>query len=403
MNMVSGQVRRLNTSEMPAGFKAAGVACGIKGREKNDLALIYSETDTAAAGAFTENRLPAAPVRLSRKVMAGGRCRAVIINSGSANACTGVEGYADAERMAGLTAEALKIDPGLVAVCSTGRIGDPLPMDKIEGGIAALAEIIRTGGNGAAPEAIMTTDTGPKQTAVEFEEEGITARIRGMAKGAGMIYPRMRVEGLSHATMLAFIITDVEAEAETLREALSRSLEQSFNRITVDGDTSTNDTVILMANGRSGVKAGVRFREALDCLTRELARMIVADGEGATRFIEIEVRSAQSREDARVAAAAVANSNLLKCAFYGESPNWGRMLAALGYSGAEIEEGKVAVFLDEVEIIRDGLLREVPEDIITGKLKEKFWKFVIDLGLGEGNDFYYTCDLTPEYVEINKR
>ena len=406
--MVNRQIRRLDTPEMPAGFTAAGVACGIKGGSKKDLALIYSEAAASAAGAFTTNRVTAAPVRLSRKVLAGGRCRAIIVNSGCANACNGPKGEADAVEMARLTAKALGIEPGLVAVCSTGRIGRLLPMEKIENGINSLAGIIRKEGNADAAEAIMTTDTLPKEVGVELEVTGVTARLWGIAKGAGMIYPRMKVDGLPHATMLAFLATDLKVEASLLRDALNRSLDQSFNRITVDGETSTNDTVLLMANGGSGVKidadtpAAEWFQEALDYLTRELALMIVADGEGATKLIKIEVRSACTRSDARIAAAAVANSLLLKCAIYGESPNWGRLLAALGYSGAEIDERKITVSLDGVEIIRNGLLREIPEQTIAGKMNESRLTFLIDLGLGDEHDFYYTCDISPEYVDINK-
>ncbi|MEA1928221.1 MAG: bifunctional glutamate N-acetyltransferase/amino-acid acetyltransferase ArgJ, partial [Candidatus Auribacterota bacterium] len=404
----NSQARRIETHKMPSGFRAAGIASGIKMNGNPDMALIFSEVETTAAGAFTTNRVAAAPVRLSKKVLASGSCRAVIVNSGCANTCTGVQGEADAERMARLTAKGLAIDPGVVVVCSTGHIGKLLPMKNIEAGIAGLTGIISDGGNDSAGNAIMTTDTHPKQAAVEFEIRGRTCRLWGIAKGAGMIYPRMKVDDLPHATMLVFLATDLDVEASLLRYALDRSLNQSFNRITVDGDTSTNDTVILMANGSSGVKidadtpAAEWFQEALDYLTRELALMIVADGEGATKLIKIEVRSAATRSDARIAADAVANSLLLKCAIYGETPNWGRLLAALGYSGAEIDERKITVSLDGVEIIRNGLVREIPEQTIAGKMNESRLTFLIDLGLGNEHDFYYTCDISPEYVDINK-
>ncbi|MEA1927387.1 MAG: bifunctional ornithine acetyltransferase/N-acetylglutamate synthase, partial [Candidatus Auribacterota bacterium] len=296
--MKSGEIRKLDNPILPAGFRAAGVAAGIKQNGQPDMALIYSDVEATSVGAFTTNRVAAAPVRLSRKILANGRCRAVIVNSGSANAATGEGGRTDAVRMGELTAAGLGIDPDLVAVCSTGKIGKQLPMKEVEAGIVSLAEIINSGGNGSAREAIMTTDTYPKEAVVEFEMEGEICRIWGIAKGAGMIYPRMEVDGLPHATMLSFLATDLGVGADLLRSALSSSLSRSFNRITVDGDTSTNDTVILMANGSSGVKidadtpAAEWFQEALDYLTRELALMIVADGEGATKLIKIEVRSA---------------------------------------------------------------------------------------------------------------
>jgi len=402
------QIKQLDPSEMPIGFRSAGFASGIKANGDNDMALIFSEVEATAAGAFTTNRVAAVPVWLDKKVLAGGRCRAVIVNSGCANACTGPQGEADAERMARLTAEGLSIDPGVVVVCSTGRIGKLLPMKKIETGIAGLSKIIKSGGNDSASKAIMTTDTHPKEAAVEFEVGGRICRVWGIAKGAGMIYPRMVVDGLPHATMLSFLTTDLGVSADLLRTSLSLSLAQSFNRITVDGDTSTNDTVIMLANGGSGVRINFAkpeaelFQVALDYITRELALMIVADGEGANKLIKIEVRSASTRNDAKTAAAAVANSLLLKCAIYGETPNWGRLLAALGYSGAEIEESKINVSLDGVEIIRNGLLTEIPKRIIADKMKESRLNIIIDLGLGDEDDLYYTCDISPEYVDINK-
>ena len=406
--IMKNNLRKLRTPELPLGFRAAGIASGIKAAGKPDMALIYSDREATAVGAFTTNRVAAAPVRLSKKILADGSCRAVIVNSGSANACTGKRGAADAERMCTLTAAGLGLDPESVAVCSTGRIGKGLPMEKVEAGITSLAEIIADGGNGSAAEAIMTTDTYPKEVAVELEIEGRVCRLWGIAKGAGMIYPRMSVAGLPHATMLAFLATDLGVGVDLLRGALSRSVVQSFNRVTVDGDTSTNDTVILMANGESKAviepgsdSIGV-FEDALNHVTGELARMIASDGEGATKLIRIEVRSAQTGDDARKAAAAVANSLLFKCALYGATPNWGRLLAALGYSGAAIEEKLIRVSLYGIEIVKDGLFSEVPDDSIAAKLKSRELNFVIELGLGKASDFYYTCDISPEYVAINK-
>ncbi len=398
----------MDTPELPAGFRAAGTACGIKAAGKKDLAMIYSESETAAAGAFTSNRVTAPPVTVSRTVLARGRCRAIVANSGCANAATGKRGLRDAEEMGHLAAEALGVSAAETAVASTGRIGRFLPLDKIEPGIRELGRIIRDGGNAAAAEAIMTTDTFPKEIALELRVEGKAALLWGIAKGAGMIYPRMRVVTPPHATMFSFLATDLAVEAPLLRESLARSLAQSFNRITVDGDTSTNDTVLLLANGRSGVTiaagtpSAARFQEALDHLTRELAWMIVRDGEGAGKFIGIEVRGALTASDARRAAEAVGNSLLFKCALHGETPNWGRLLAALGYSGAEIDEERMAVSLGEIEIIREGLHLEADPGLVADALKKKELWFLIDLHLGEGRDVCYTCDITPDYVKINK-
>ncbi len=388
----------------PRGFRAAGWACGIKKRGAEDLALIYSEEVASAAGAFTANRLSAAPVRLSRKQLQAGRGRAVIANSGAANACTGRGGEEDARKMVRETASALGIDFDLVCVCSTGRIGKKLPLRKITAGIKELAGIIAAGGNNSAARAIMTTDTRPKELAIEFPIGNKTVRIGGMAKGAGMIYPHLEVSHPLHATMLAFITTDAAVSPARLREMLSRSVRQSFNRVTVDGDTSTNDSVILLANGRSSVRIGRAglggFQEALDYVTRSLARMIAADGEGASKFIELEVRGARSHREADRAAAAVANSVLFKTALYGRTPNWGRILAALGYSGAEVREDKINIYLEQAQIIKKGL---PTAGSVQSLLRKKELKFTIDLGIGQGRSIYYTCDLTPEYVEINKK
>lgn len=392
----------------PKGFVAAGVHCGIKAEGKKDLALLYSERPASAAGAFTANRIQAAPVKLSRSRLQKGRCRAVIINSGSANACTGERGKKDALAMSRAVASALGVETELVAVCSTGRIGNFLPLDRIENGIGDLVKIIKRGGNGAAAEAILTTDSRPKELAVEFKLGDGLVRVGGMAKGAGMIYPRLRVNGLNEATMLAFITTDAEIKAELLNGMLADSLEQSFNRITVDGDTSTNDTVILLANGSSGKSIEAEdshqplFQGALNFITRKLAGMIVADGEGASKFVEIEVRGARTEEEARLAAAAVANSNLFKTSLYGETPNWGRIMAALGYSGVEVQEDKINVYLGDIPIIKDGLIAGFDPVLVQDLLRRASLHFKIDLGLGGAKELYYTCDLTPEYVEINK-
>ena len=308
----------------PQGFVAGSAYAGIKASnpDRPDIALIYSPTETVAAATFTTNRVKAAPVRVSIIHLRNKDVRAIIANAGNANACTGLVGIESAKRMTAATASALGIKPRQVLVCSTGRIGVQMPIEKIEATIATLPQTLTATGSRQAAEAIMTSDTFPKELAVEFALDGKIVRIGGIAKGAGMIDPNM-------ATMLCFITTDAQIEKTELQQALSVSVEQSFNRITIDGDMSTNDTVIMVANGtagnqpiRHGTTAGKTFQRALDHLTKNLARMIVEDGEGVTKFIEIQVNGAASLNDARRAAEAVANSTLAKCAWFGGDPNW---------------------------------------------------------------------------------
>jgi glutamate N-acetyltransferase/amino-acid N-acetyltransferase len=387
------------------GFLAGSVYCGIKASNlsKPDLAVIYSPQQTVAAGTFTTNRVKAAPVRVSRMTLRNADVRAIVANSGNANACTGIEGIEDAKRMSAAAAQALGIRPGQVLVCSTGRIGVPLPIEKIEQGLAPVAELLSREGSMAAAEAIMTSDSVSKEVAVEFQIGGETCRIGGIAKGAGMIDPNM-------ATMLAFLTTDVVIDKVTLQRALSVSVEQSFNRITVDGDMSTNDTVLLLANGLArnkplqygNSKDWNTFQAALDHVTRELAYKIVLDGEGVTRFVEVVVRGAQSLADARRAAEAIANSNLVKCAWYGGDPNWGRIMDAVGYSGAKVREELVDIFYDGLAAVREGVAARTPVEALRKIAAEKRFTVTVDLNLGTADHIVYTTDLTADYVEFNK-
>ncbi len=390
----------------PRGFLSAGIACGIKAKGRRDMAMLCSRRPAAAAGSFTTNRVQAAPVRLDRERVKKGLLQAVVVNSGVANACTGSRGYSDAIETARLAGGFLGIAPALIAVCSTGRIGPYLPMDRIRKGVEDLAGIVRRGGNPYAARAIMTTDTRPKEAAVEFWVGGKKVRVGGMAKGAGMICPRMAVASRpAGATMLAFIATDAAVSAGALRAVLGRAIEVSFNRVTVDADRSTNDTVLLLANGESGARipaagrAAALFAAAVEAICLRLARMIAADGEGATKSIAIEVRRARSPSDAFRAAMAAANSPLFKSTLYGQTPNWGRLMSSLGAAGAEVREEKVRAWLGKAKIIDRG--RVVPG---AGRIeiRKKLLRFVVDLGLGPAADTVYTCDLSPEYVEINK-
>ena len=336
----------------PSGFRAAGIHCGVK-REKPDLALLVSEVPASAAGVFTTNKVKAAPVRYTQRAIAGGYARAVVVNSGNANACTGKRGLSDAGEMARITAGALGLETPLVLVASTGVIGVPLPMDAIRAGIPRAAMELSSDGTTAA-RAILTTDSFPKTAAARAEIDGVEVTIGGMAKGAGMIHPNM-------ATTLCFLTTDASVPPAVLRGALKRAVAGTFNAITVDGDTSTNDTVLLLANGRAGgppiTNGGSleRFVLLLTEVAGELARMVVRDGEGATKLVEIAVEGAASDLEARQAAMTVANSLLVKTALHGGEPNWGRILAALGRSGVEMSEETTDVSFGDLAIVRGGL------------------------------------------------
>jgi len=379
----------------PLGFLAGAAGCGIKNGKvlRDDIAVVVSEVPARSAATFTTNKVKAAPVLLSAANVKSGRNRAVVLNSGNANACTGRRGLEDARAMAAAAAGAFGLKPAEVLVCSTGRIGVPMPMDRVRKGISALKPS-RSGG-AAAAAAIMTSDTFAKEFAVEVSVPGGKFRIGGIAKGAGMIDPNM-------ATMLCVLSTDADVAGSELRKILRESVANSFNRITVDGDMSTNDTVVLLANGRSGVKppAGV-FRQALDEVTRSLARMIVKDGEGVSRFVEVEVRGAASQRDARAAAEAIANSTLVKCAWAGGDPNWGRILDAVGYSGVAMDEAKADIFYDKLAAVKNGTAAKTPFEKLRAVAAKKAFKVTVDLRLGAASYYVWTTDLTEEYVRLN--
>ncbi len=385
-----------------AGFRAAGTRCGIKEGGK-DLALIASDIPAAAAGMFTTNRFFAAPVALSRARLASGRAQAIVVNSGCANAATGEAGLRDAEEMAGAAARALGIDPSTVLAASTGRIGRRLPLDRITAAIPGLAASLSREGGRDAAAAILTTDTRPKEAETRVSIGGRKATIGGMAKGAGMIRPDL-------ATMLAFITTDAAVEPGALAALLRASVEKSFNRITVDGDCSTNDSVFLLANGLSGAPliSGTggpdarRFSGALDEVAGGLAEMIARDGEGASKFIEIVVTGARDSEEAKRLGFAVADSLLFKTAMYGREPNWGRVLSALGAAGVDLSQDGVEVTMQGRLVFARGAAAGADEAPLRRSLEGPEIAIGIALARGSARERILTCDLTPGYVELNK-
>ena len=379
----------------PAGFFGGSVSSGIKDPKapRDDTAMLMSDKPCTSAATFTTNLVKAAPVHVSMEHLKSGNIRGVILNSGNANACTGAQGLADARVMASAAAARIGLEPEQMLVCSTGRIGVPLPIKRIEAGIAAL-RLSRRGGLSCA-QAIMTSDTFPKEIAFAVETEGGTFHIGGIAKGAGMINPNM-------ATMLCVITTDASVPQPALRVALRAAVENSFNRITIDGDMSTNDTVILLANGASGIAPPLsQFQEALDTTSKDLARMIVKDGEGVTKLVEVEVQGAASAGDARRAAEAVANSTLVKCAWAGGDPNWGRIMDAVGYSGARMIEEKTQIWYGDLPIVERGVAARTPWAKLKAVAAGKEFTVKIDLSLGKFSHTVWTTDLTEEYVRFN--
>ncbi len=382
------------------GFKAAGIACGIKKNGKKDLALILSDAPASVAGLFTTNSVKAAPVLLDMKRIGKGVSRGVIINSGNANACTGKPGYEAAGAMAALAEKASGAKKGSIMVASTGVIGVPFPVKKVEAGISSLVGSLSYSGLKSAAEAIMTTDAFMKKASTKVNINGKKITIAGIAKGAGMICPDM-------ATMLAFFATDAEIKAPALRKALKLASDASFNSIIVDNDTSTNDTVMVFANGCSGcgeIRPGTKefgaFERALRAVSTELAHMIVRDGEGATRFIEIDLKGAASALSARKAARTIAESFLVKTAFFGGDPNWGRILAALGRSGIRMREEKVDISLNGVPVVRKGLDTGREREAAKA-IKEKEVRVSVALNIGRHSTKLWTSDLSFEYVRIN--
>jgi glutamate N-acetyltransferase/amino-acid N-acetyltransferase len=443
LNQVAGGV------VAPNGFKAAGVFCDIKrlgtgkGSEKGqkrDLALVLSEGPATVAGMFTTNQICAAPVKVCAQRVRTGRAQAIVINSGNANACTGEQGLKDAFEMARFSETALALAPGTVLVGSTGRIGVNLPMDNIRAGIIEAAVELGSSEKHAAraAEAIMTSDTRSKQLAVEFDLGGIPVRIGGMCKGAGMIQPGMSGTGARpaavplHATMLCFLTTDAAVEAKTLQAALNEAVANSFNRITVDGDMSTNDTVLLLANGLASTeKSKIQstkskvsrsrpliksrrsnefelFQHALNYVCLELAKMIVRDGEGVSRFVTVRVSNARTFQEADAAARAIANSPLVKTSWHGGDPNWGRIIDALGYSSARVVEEKVDIGYSApgssklLLSLKRGQPTKASFQSLCRAVAPKEFDLHVNLNLGKGNALIYAADLTEAYVEFNK-
>lgn len=387
----------------PLGFKAGALACGIKNPavERLDLALIYSEFPTVGTAVYTQNQVCAAPVRLSASHLKSAEPRAVIANSGNANACTGPDGLLHARAMAAATAKSLGLKQREVQVCSTGIIGVPLPIDRIEPRIPELAASLNGDGEPAA-RAIMTSDTRPKSLAVSVKIGDVKARIGAIAKGAGMINPHM-------ATMLCFVTTDAAVSKAEIVAATKEAVDKSFNRITVDGDMSTNDTVVVMANGQAGNRTITRggegsaeFRQALTEVMLCLAKRIVADGERVTKLVEVQVRGAASNLDAERVARAVANSKLVKCSWNGNDPNWGRILHAVGYSGARVKEEMVNIHLNGVIATQNGIAAGTDGQKLLDAVAGPEFTVGIDLNIGKGEFTIYTSDLSPEYVDFNR-
>jgi glutamate N-acetyltransferase / amino-acid N-acetyltransferase len=388
------------SSTSAQGFRAAGIAAGIKASGRPDLGIWASEAPCVAVATFTQNTFPAAPVILSRdRLRARPAAQAVVFNSGNANACTGDQGLADANEMARLAAHTLGISADLVLAASTGIIGVPLPMDVIRAGLPRVQ--VRPNGGHEAAQTIMTTDTRPKEYAVAFPVGGREVRIGAMTKGVGMIYPNM-------ATMLAFIGTDATLEPDFAQAALKRAVNRSFNMITVDGDTSTNDSCFLLANGRAGaplLAAGspdaANFQAALDSVCIDLARKMAGDGEGATRLLQVDITGAASDGDARAAARAVVGSSLFKAAVHGSDPNWGRIFAAVGNSGARVDPQRAALWIGSVQIAQQGIATSATKDAARAEMLGAEVNVRVDLGLGAASATAWGCDLTEDYVVEN--
>lgn len=383
------------------GFKYAGIAAGIKKNGNKDLAMICSGKELVAAGVFTTCSVKAASVVIDRERLKDGKARAVIINSGNANACTGEEGHKNVLSTAKALAEKLDLPEEDVLVSSTGVIGEQLPMDKILSAIPLLVEALDENALSDAAEAIMTTDQFPKTCSRSVLIEGKEVTVTGLAKGAGMISPNM-------ATMLAYVMTDANVDADTLQHTLEVAANVSFNSITVDGDMSTNDTVIALASAESGVdiKVGTTafepFLSAMKEVMTELAKMIVRDGEGATKLIEIRVTGAETEEEAKKAACKIANSPLVKTAFFGEDANWGRIAAAVGGAGIILDESRLGIAFGDVQLVKNGLfLGREAEERATERMKAKEIMLTVDINLGACDATVWTCDLTHDYIRIN--
>ncbi|MEW6410261.1 MAG: bifunctional ornithine acetyltransferase/N-acetylglutamate synthase [Nitrospirota bacterium] len=414
------------------GFKASGIFSGIKRQKRKDLALIFSEVESSAAGMFTTNKIKAAPVRLCIERIKSGKGQAIVANSGNANACTGIQGYRDAIEMSRIAAENLGINRGGVYVSSTGVIGKPLPMEKIEAGIKKAVKKLSPEGFSDAAEAITTTDTFPKLAFEEVIIGGERVSILGIAKGSGMIHPKFALNPVSGAcpdpefdpeldsgqgsgvsgmaTMLSFILSDAAIDATSLSYALKNAVESSFNKITVDGETSTNDTVIALSNGIAKnrpinqifTEEFSLFQSALNNVTQSLARMLVKDGEGATRFIEILVDGASTLEDAENIAFSIANSPLVKTAFYGGDVNWGRIMVAIGNSGVDVYEERIDISFDDLKVVECGVRVSAFAEVEASKiLKKERFRVTVDLNIGNSSVNIWTTDMSPDYIKMN--
>lgn len=390
------------------GFWAAGVEAGIKYQNRKDMAMVYSKTPCRAAGVFTTNVVKAAPVLWDKEVVESEwEAQAIVVNSGIANACTGKLGYEYCRETAGAAADALEISPQSVLICSTGVIGMQLPMEKMTEGVRMLAKAIKPGEEAGtdAAKAIMTTDTRNKQVAVKVTIGGKEVTIGGMCKGSGMIHPNM-------CTMLAFVTTDVNISKKLLQEALSADVQDTFNMVSVDGDTSTNDTLLVLANGQAGnpeiTEKGAdydAFVEALHYVNETLAKKIAGDGEGATALFEVKVIHADNKEDAKTLAKSVITSSLTKAALFGHDANWGRILCALGYSGAKFDPEAIELYLEssagKILIFKDGMAADYSEEVATRILSCSEVTALVDMKMGEAEATAWGCDLTYDYVKIN--
>jgi len=385
----------------PQGFVAGAAMAAVKYEDKYDVAIISSRVDSKVAGMFTTNRIQAAPVIYSKQVVSRGAARAIVVNSGNANACTGPKGMEDCQAMAEAAALTVGVDPEQVVVASTGVIGVAMPMERVIQGVREAGNNLSEDGAHQTALAMMTTDTFAKEVAVEFSLAGKLVRLGGAAKGSGMIHPNM-------ATMLAFVTTDVEIEGSLLQKALKEAVVASFNMITVDGDTSTNDSVVVLANGLAGNKPICLegedfslFALALQEVCIELAQLVARDGEGATKFIEVKVTGAISLDAARRAAKGIAGSSLTKAAFYGEDANWGRIICALGYSIDDFEPEAVDIYLGSLPVAKGGAGLDFSEEEAKRILMEKDIKVRVELNQGEFSATAWGCDLSHEYVTIN--
>lgn len=382
------------------GFQASGVVAGIKKKSNKDLGLIVSQAPASIAAMFTRNRVKAAPVLLSQERAASGLVRAIIANAGNANCCNGDQGMADARQMTQAVAQGLGVAAEQVLVASTGVIGAPLPIEKVDAAVPTLISELRPEGFADFAQAIMTTDTIPKLLHRQATLDGTPFTILAAAKGAGMIRPDM-------ATMLCFICTDADVPGELLQQMLGHAVDRSLNRITIDGDTSTNDTVFLMANGLSGARVKnnahqVLFQKLLDDLLMEIARLLVKDGEGVTKVVNLQVKGAASDADAERIADVVAHSPLVKTAFFGQDANWGRIVGAVGRAGVDIDPKRIDIYFDEVQMVQAGQgCGAENEAQVTAVMKKTEFSVVVDLNIGAGQAAILTCDFSIDYVKIN--